>query len=192
MIGADGRRQNKETNVKLSIVAALAFATLAASPFRAEACNPMLNKNFGKHVAPAILPAAMLAKNHPATGGQASIVGLWHDVHTASDGTLFLEGYDTWNRTGTESELGNLPPTAGALCVGVWKQHGKTVDLTAHVTWLYDLNNNFVGTLDITEKNKVSEDGNSYTGTFDAKMYDPSGTLFNETTGTTKADRLGD
>jgi hypothetical protein len=36
----------------------------------------------------------------------------------------------------------------------------------------------------------VSSDGNSYTGTFDAKFYDPTGTLFNEVTGTTTADRL--
>ena len=119
-----------------------------------------------------------------------SIVGLWHDVHTASDGTLFLEGYDSWNRTGTENELGNLPPATGALCVGVWKQRGKMVDLLAHVAWLYDLNNNFIGTLDITQQNKVSEDGNTYTGTFDAKFYDPSGNQFQEVTGTTAAERI--
>jgi hypothetical protein len=178
--------------MRLSIVAALAATALAGSSLRAEACNPLLSKNYGRHVAPSIVPAAMLAKSHPGTGAQGSIVGLWHDVHTASDGTLFLEGYDSWNRTGTESELGNLPPATGDLCVGVWRQHGTTVDLTAHVAWLYDLNNNFVGTLDITEKNKVSADGNSYTGTFDAKFFDPTGAQFQEVTGTTTAERLGE
>jgi hypothetical protein len=176
--------------MKFPMVLALAGAALASGSFRASACNPLLARHFGEHVAPTALPAAMLAKNHPATAGQASIVGLWHDVHTASDGTLFLEGYDTWNRTGTENELGNLPPASGALCVGVWRQHGKTVELTSHVAWLYDTSNTFQGTLNITEANKVSADGNSYTGTFDAHFYDPSGNQFMEVTGTTAAERL--
>ncbi len=179
--------------MKLSTVAFLAAATLttlAGTTIRAEACNPLLSKNFGKRVTPTILPAAMLARTNGFTAGPPSIVGLWHDVHTGSDGTQFLEGYDTWNRDGTENELGNLPPATGPICVGAWKKVGQTIDLKAHVAWLYDLNNNFVGTLDITEKNKVSDDGNSYTGTFDAKFFDPSGNQFNEVKGTTVAERL--
>jgi len=176
--------------MKPTIVAIAAFAVLAGGSFRAEACNPLLNKNFGKHVAPTILPAAMLAKNNARTGTKTTIVGLWHDVHTASDGTLFLEGYDTWNDDGTENELGNLPPATGDLCVGAYTKKGKKVDLTTHVAWLYDMSGDYQGTLNIVEENKVSSDGNSYTGTFDAKFYDPTGTLFNEVTGTTTADRL--
>ncbi len=176
--------------MKLTLAAALATATLVGASMQAQACNPLLGHNFGKHVAPAALPAAMLAKNSPHAGASGGIVGLWHDVHTASDGTLFLEGYDTWNRDGTENELGNLPPASGNLCVGTWSRSGKTINLTAHVAWLYDLNNNQVGTLDIVESNKVSSDGNSYTGTFDAHFYDTSGNQFMEVTGTTAADRL--
>lgn len=176
--------------MKFTIVAIAAFAALAGGSFRAEACNPLLNKNFGKHVAPTILPAAMLAKNSARAGAKPTIVGLWHDVHTASDGTLFLEGYDTWHDDGTEDELGNLPPATGELCVGVYTKHGKTIDLTAHVTFLYDMSGDYQGTLDLVEQNKVASDGNSYTGTFDAKFYDTTGTLFNEVTGTTTADRL--
>ena len=177
--------------MKLSIIVPLAVSVVALSSFRAEACNPLLGKNFGQHVAPTALPAAMLAGAYPSTAGQPSIVGLWHDVHTASDGTLFLEGYDTWNSDGTESELGNLPPASGALCVGVWKQRGTQVDLLTHVAWLYDLNNNNVGTLNFTEHNKVAQSGNHYVGTFTARFYDLKGNLMNEVTGTTAADRLG-
>jgi hypothetical protein len=178
--------------MKLTIIAAVAAAGLAGSTFQAQACNPFLSKNYGKVVPPTTLPASMLAKNNTrgAAPKKNSIVGLWHDVHTASNGTLFLEGYDTWNASGTENELGNLPPASGALCVGAWAKQGGIYNLKAHVTWLYDLNNNFVGTLDMTQQNTLSSDGNSYTGTFDAKFYDPSGTLFNEVTGTTTADRL--
>ena len=176
--------------MKLTILAAVATAAIAGTTMQAQACNPMLGRNFGKHVAPAILPAALLAKNSPRVISGTGIVGLWHDVHTASDGTLFLEGYDTWNRDGTENELGNLPPAGGNLCVGAWTRSGKTINLTTHVAWLYDLNNNQVGTLNITESNKVSMDSNSYTGTFDAHFYDLSGNQFMEVTGTTAADRL--
>jgi hypothetical protein len=168
----------------------MAAAAVTGGSFRAEACNPLLGKNYGKQVPPTTLPAAMLAKNYPDRRAQATIVGLWHAIHTASDGTLFLEGYETWNSDGTENEIANLPPATGPICVGVFTTHGKKIDLTTHVTWLYDLNNDFVGTLNTTQENKVARDGNSYTGTFDAKFYDTSGTLFNEVTGTTVADRL--
>ncbi len=177
--------------MKAQLIAMTACIILAGGSFQAKACNPLLNKDFGKHVPPTILPAAMLAKNQPGNRATASIVGLWHDVHTASDGTLFLEGYDTWHDDGTEDELGNLPPASGELCVGSYIKQGKKIILKAHVAWLYDTSGDYLGTLDITEQNKVARDGNSYTGSFDAKFYDPSGNLFNEVTGTTTADRLG-
>ncbi len=177
--------------MKLSIVTVLAAAGFAGMAMPAHACNPMLSPNYGKHVAPTVLPASMLARNQPAARtGAPTIVGLWHDMHYASDGTLFLEGFDTWNRTGTENELGNLPPAAGNLCVGVWKVAGKHIKLTAHVAWVYDTSNNYMGTLDFTENNVVSADGNTYSGTFDARFFDPTGNLVNEVKGTTTADRI--
>ncbi len=176
--------------MKYLTLAALAITTLAAASQRAEACNPMLNPNYGKHVAPSALPVSMLAANAPAVYYGATIVGLWHDVHTASDGTLFLEGYDTWNSDGTENELGNLPPAGGNLCVGAWHQNGRIVNLTSHVAWVYDLNNNYIGPLLFTEQNIVSGNGFKYTGTFDAKFFDTNGNVLHEITGTTTADRL--
>lgn len=176
--------------MRYSVIAALAAAALAGGSFRAEACNPMLSKNFGKHVAPTAVPAALLARNHPGRQAQSGIVGLWHDVRTASDGSMFMEGYDTWNRDGNEIELANLPPVTGDVCVGTWTRHGKSFDLTAHVAFLYDLNNNYAGTLDITQQTKVAADGNSYTGAFDAKFYDTNGNLFQEVTGTAAGERM--
>ena len=176
--------------MKLSYIAAFAAAACAFSSFQAKACNPMLGKDFGKHVAPTVIPAARLARNNPHAPGQSSIIGLWHDVRTASDGSMFMEGYDTWSRDGTEYELANLPPASGNVCVGIWVKQGKTIGLTAHVAWLYDLNNNYVGTLNITQQTKVSKDGNNYSGPFDAKFYDPSGVLFQEITGTANSERM--
>jgi hypothetical protein len=133
----------------------------------------------------------MLARNNEINDPEKSwIVGLWHVVHTQSDGTLLFEGFDTWHSDGTEEELGNLPPTSGAVCMGAWTQNGKSAQLLTHVDWLYDLNNNYTGTLNMTQTNKLSKDGNSYTGTFDAKFYNTNGNLLEDIFGTTTADRL--
>jgi hypothetical protein len=72
----------------------------------------------------------------------------------------------------------------------VWAQNGKQIQLLIHTTFTYDLNNNPTGTIVLTETNKLAKDGNSYTGKFEFKQYDPSGTLLADLTGTSVADRL--
>lgn len=166
---------------------AIAVAALAVSALSAQACNPLLNKH---GAIPTTLPASMLAQNNPSRPGNNSIVGLWHVVHTADDGSLLFESYDMWHSDGTEEEMVNGPPAAGPVCFGVWVQSGKTIQLLTHVAFLYDLDNNFVGTLNLIETNKVKGNGNKYTGTIDVKIYDPNGVLVAEQTGTTEADRL--
>jgi hypothetical protein len=175
--------------MKLSYIAAFALVALGGTTMQAEACNPLLAKNFGKHVAPTVLPAAMLAKNTAATA-RPGIVGLWHDVRTASDGSIFMEGFDTWFADGNEHEIGNFPPATGPVCVGIYTRHGRMINLKTHVTFLYDLNNNYLGTLNLTQQARLAPDGNSYTGPFDAKFFDPNGVMFMEVTGTALAERM--
>jgi hypothetical protein len=163
---------------------------LGVSAMSAQACNPLLDKNHGKHVAPRSLPASMLAKNNPNIPTRPSIVGLWHVTHTDTEGNLIFESYDMWHSDGTEEEMVNGPPAGGPVCFGVWTQSGNSIHLLTHVAFLYDLSNNFVGTLNLTETNRVARDGNRYKGTIDIKIYDPNGNLAQETLGTTKADRL--
>jgi hypothetical protein len=165
---------------------AAAAVAVGLSGMSAEACNPFDHKQSSATK----LPASMLAKNNPVAPSRPSIVGLWHVVHTDSSGNLFFESYDMWHSDGTEEEMPNLPPAAGALCLGTWTQSGKVVQLLTHVAFLYDLNNNFVGTMNLTESNKISKDGNSYKGTFDSKQYDTNGNFVAEVTGTSAADRL--
>lgn len=175
--------------MRYAFLLAAAAVTLGVSGMSAQACNPLLQKN---HAA-TVLPQSMLAKNfrgNPQPDANNPIVGLWHVLHTDSNGNLFLESFDTWHSDGTELELGNLPPAAGPICVGEWTQPGNSVKLLTHVVWLYDLNNNYQGTLNMTQTNRVKGGGNTYTGTFDAKFYDPNGNLVNEVTGTTAAERL--
>jgi hypothetical protein len=172
--------------MKYPVVLAASTVALGLSAMSAQACNPLAAKG----AAPMRIPAAMLALNNPNAPAKESIVGLWHVTHTDTGGNLIFESYDMWHSDGTEEEMVNGPPAEGPVCFGAWTQSGKSIHLLTHVAFLYDLNNNFVGTLNLTETNKVAKDGNSYKGTIDIKVYDPNGQLLQEVLGTTKADRL--
>jgi hypothetical protein len=172
--------------MKYAAMLAVAAMTLGFGSMSAQACNP-LN---GKGAAPARLPASLLAKNDAHAPANTSIVGLWHVVHTDSSGNFLFDGYDMWHNDGTEEEMADLPPATGPVCFGVWVQKESTIKLKTHVAFTYDLNNNPTGTINLTESNKVSRDGNSYSGTFDLRQYDTNGNLVGEATGTSAADRL--
>jgi hypothetical protein len=175
--------------MKYSLMLAAAALTLGLSGLSAQACNPYPQK--GK--VPTVLPPSMLAKNHPGfrpPDVNNPIVGLWHVVHTDSSGNLLFESFDAWHSDGNELEMANGPPAGGNICVGQWTQNGKSIQLLTHVTWLYDLNNNYQGTFNMTQTNRVTGKGNNYTGTLDIKVYDPNGNLVGEVTGTTTAERL--
>ncbi|HEX4156861.1 MAG TPA: hypothetical protein VHY79_00160 [Rhizomicrobium sp.] len=184
------RRHAKEriTVMKYSLMVAAAAIALGFSGLSAEACNPFLDKA----ITPTKLPAEMLAENHnlKLPDGNNPIVGLWHVVHTDSNGNLFFESYDTWHSDGNELEEVNGDPRAGQVCLGQWTSKGTKVHLLAHVTWLYDINGNYQGTMNMTQTNTVRGRGNEYDGTFDCKIYDPNGNQVDEVTGTTAAERL--
>jgi hypothetical protein len=174
--------------MKYSVMFAAAALALGASGLSAQACNPLGAQ--GAFVARMDVPASMLARNNPNAPQKDSAVGLWHVFHTMSNGSLLFEGFDIWHNDGTEEEIANLPPATGPICFGVWAQNGSQFQLLYHTTFTYDLNNNFTGTIVLTETNKLAKDGNSYKGSFEFKQFDPNGNLVADITGTSKADRL--
>jgi hypothetical protein len=182
-----GAVHSKEFTMKRLLTLATMAAALGLSGLSAQACNPLLGSK-----APSLmkLPASLLARNNPNAPIRESVVGLWHVVHTTSAGPVLFEGFDLWHSDGTEEEIPNMPPVTGAICFGVWNQNGKQIQLLTHTTFTYDMNSNWTGTINLTEINKLSKDGNSYKGTFDLKQYDTTGALAGEVTGTSAADRL--
>ena len=158
---------------------------LAASGMSAQAANAALGTS--GHMLK--MPTTIMHRDHRAASAN-SPVGLWHTVNTLPDGTFFLEAYTTWNGDGTFDELANRPPASGSISRGVWTQDGRTVTLPLAVAWLYDLNNNFTGTLKLTETYTLKDHGNKLAGTFDAKFYDTQGNLLQEVSGPSTADRL--
>lgn len=117
--------------------------------------------------------------------GDQSIVGLWR-VHYSGD--LVFNSFDQWWSDGLEWESGDLAP--GALCQGVFKQIGRQTVKLFHVNWNYDLNGALIGYSYETQIDTLSQDGNSYHGTYHFKDYDVNGHLVSEERGTLSAKRL--
>lgn len=127
-----------------------------------------------------------------ANGNQpTTIVGLWHVKYTAADGSAFLESFKTWHEDGTEFENAFLPPVNGNICFGVWKSVSHLTVKLHHVGLGF---NPADGTIAVTftqdEVNTVSSDGKTYKGTFDFKLFDPSGNLLQEVKGTQVGTRV--
>jgi hypothetical protein len=120
-------------------------------------------------------------------------VGLWHVVYTA-DGSTFNETLDQWHSDGTEFENAWLPPDAGNICFGVWKEIGPRTVRLHHIGWLFTPGSTpptASGTFTLDEKNIVSPDGKTYSGSFTFKTFDitgaPTGVVV---TGTIAATRI--
>lgn len=122
-----------------------------------------------------------------------SIVGLWHAEYTSpADPTFDYQSFDVWHADRTEFESADIPPLVGALCVGVWEQHGLTVHLN-HFGWTWDSSGLVpTGSFNLIETLKVHPDGTAYDGTFDFKPYDVNGVFEpdQEVQGTVTAMRI--
>jgi len=175
--------------VKLAVCMVL-VVTLSASAF--ASCGDSLSA----------MAAAAASINNQARAGQpepqssggntsnASIVGLWH-VQFMVGGTVIQEAYQIWNAGGTEAHNPNVDPRGGDVCLGAWKP-GATPGTykLAHRVWNYDINGNFMGTINLSEKLTVGPNGNGHTGSFTSDFYDPTGKFLTGVTGTVKGERI--
>ena len=73
---------------------------------------------------------------------------------------------------------------------GTWIQMPHDVVKLFHVNWNYDANGALAGESDEIQINTVSQNGNSYQGTYDIKDYDVNGNFLSEEKGTVSATRL--
>lgn len=167
----------------------LALALVAVCSFLATTANASCldHKRGANSVLPNGLIAKLAASPRAASG---SIAGLWHVTYTTSDNQLFQESFDMWHSDGTELETANVNPIPGNFCVGVWKQVGSEIHLH-HVGWGFDNLGDLVGPFTVDSVVVLGDRGNSYSGSFDFKLYDTSGNLLQEVTGTILATRIG-
>ncbi len=128
-----------------------------------------------------------LAPASTQAAGHQSIVGLWN-VHYFQGSTQLFETYDQWHSDGQEFEVNSIYP--GAICQGTYKQTPNGTVHDYHVVYTYDPNGVFNGRILETQTNTVSQDGMTYSGTFDQKVYDLNGNFLVEMTGTLTATKI--
>jgi len=132
------------------------------------------------------------------------IVGMWHVTFTAQgnsdgppDGTPIDNALVVWHSDGTEIMNSARPAQDGNFCLGVWKKVGKTRYKVNHIPWASnDTTNapagigNPSGPTRVQEAITLSEDGNSYTGTFTLRATDPTGKTVAHILGVVSATRV--
>jgi hypothetical protein len=121
-----------------------------------------------------------------------SIVGLWQTVYKTGGGEVFNETLKQWHSDGTEFENAFLPPAAGNVCVGVWKEVGHCKVKLHHMGWLFDGTGKTTanGTFILDEEDTLAEDGKTYTGTFTFTPYTIAGEKGTPVTGSITATRV--
>jgi hypothetical protein len=178
----------QRTFTTAAVVAALSLTGLSA---HAGCADPRtVNQHAAAHIAisPMVLQSLMgeSASNNANAG--AGIVGTWQVTYTV-EGSPFGVAFIQWHSDGTEWENVNLPILDGNICLGSWKTVGPNVVARNHIGWLYT-NGTLTGYFTETERDELASDGMSYHGVNDQKIYDLTGTLQVEVTGTSAATRL--
>ena len=174
--------------LRTTIIAVLAAGAMMATAPTAAACG-----QYGQ-TQPGVLRQAPM---FPAVAGQAEVddshrgmVGLWYVQYTDSHGNPFYVAFDMWHADGTEWETSFGDPRQGNYCLGVWKQVGPRTVKLSHVAWVYNSDGSPAGYFTLAETDTINRKGDSYTGTFDYKQYDPNGNFQYEITGSQAATRF--
>ena len=113
---------------------------------------------------------------------------MWR-VHYYEGGQEVFKSFEQWHSDGQEFESSN--EGLGVLCQGTWQAVGHSGVQLFHTWWGFDP---ATGALDgYWRENQtltVSQDRQSYDGTFLVRQYDLNGNRLAELTGTVHADRL--
>ena len=164
-------------------LAASVMLLLSASGARAGCGDPF------KAQASPVFPSANHQDDNEESG-PASIVGLWHVRYTAADGSPFIQSFKTWHADRTEFENAFLPPIGGNVCFGVWKEAGHLTVKLHHIGLMFNPDGSIKATFTVDELDTVAANNKTYTGTFDFKVFDPSGVQVMEVKGTTAGTRI--
>jgi hypothetical protein len=82
------------------------------------------------------------------------------------------QAFIQWHSDGTEWENINHPTFGGNICMGSWKATGPWTVTRNHFGWIFDASGIIAGYFHETETDKLSQDGNSYSGTNITIFYD--------------------
>jgi hypothetical protein len=130
------------------------------------------------------LPATADITAFRARPSSHKIVGTWFVSYLAG-GNPAGQAYIQWHSDGTEWENINFPIEGGNICMGSWKQVGESRFARNHYGWLYTAGI-LTGYFNETETAVVQDDAR-YTGVTHMMIYDLTGTLMTQFSGTSSA-----
>jgi hypothetical protein len=163
---------------------AAAIVLLASVTTAQATCIPSSTagaRDVGRVLLPKTLNAAAAAAPAGGDTTDTSIVGLWSTTFYAGDGPdVWDQAYEQWHSDGTELALDNgVPPVLGNVCVGVWKQEGKTIKLR-HVAWNWNPDNTRAGTFVLVATLTVDRGGKTFSGYYITDSFDLDGNVIPE------------
>lgn len=117
-----------------------------------------------------------------------SIVGLWLATVTIGGQTAY-QGFESFSSDGLEVLNDNGSPVEGNVCLGVWRDTGKTIKVN-HPSWNYDSGGNLIGTVVIREEVTVDRNANTFDGSITIDVYDLNGNLLSHYAGQITGQRI--
>ena len=189
-----------------ALIALVGLGLLAtASGVKAGGCA-LPSKTGTASSIPFVSPSGPVHHDGDKSNGPADIVGLWHVNYTAESESgapifppvpfLFVETFKMWHADGTEFENAFVAPVGGNICYGVWKETGEGIVKLHHIGLMFGSDGKVSNLFTVDEKDTVARNGQTYTGTFDFKLWPPSfeavgvGTPIAEATGSIAATRI--
>jgi hypothetical protein len=198
-------------NGRFSVLVALVGLGLLFTASGAKAAGCALpSKTGAAPLIPFVSPHGYDHQQGEEFGPSLSIVGLWHLNYTAESESgapifppapfPFLESFKIWHADGTEFENAFMPPAGGNICFGVWKELGDGSVKLHHIGLMFGTGGtppeNVTNIFTVDEIDIVARDGQTYSGSFDFKLWPPSfaavgvGTPIAEVKGKTAGTRI--
>jgi hypothetical protein len=160
---------------------AAAALVLSLSPAVEAACITPDRSAPLKRILPPQILAAAGATALVSEASDRSIVGFWQTTfYVGNTADVWDQAFELWHAEGTELAVDNaVPPSLGNVCVGVWKQVGRTIKLR-HLTWNWNLDGSKAGTFLLEMTVSVGRDNETFEGTYVSDSFDLEGQVIPE------------
>jgi hypothetical protein len=167
---------------------ALAIVALFFSPLASADCGKVANLKTAT-------PFWLQPPSHAESEDSDPIVGFWRvkfiskDNNGIPDGAVLDSAYVQWHSDGTEIMNSSRAPETQSFCLGVWTKTKPSRYKLNHfaISWA---NGTLLGPANIRESVALSQDGNSFTGTFTIDQYDQLGNLLVHLVGQLEGKRI--
>ncbi|HEV3200392.1 MAG TPA: hypothetical protein VGZ73_20950 [Bryobacteraceae bacterium] len=103
-----------------------------------------------------------------------SIIGLWQVVELDNGQPVGLS-FEVWHSDGTEILIDQSNPATDNVCIGTWQQTGSLVFKLTHPSLNFDTSGNYIGTVMINEVVTLDRNGNKFSATYTADVFDVNG-----------------